>query len=431
MAKESIITLSLARIMIFDVLKTNCNVKRWPQFNQPEGYNELGKQTLNMLGCFFLIQHAKKCGIRVDETRIPYIALKRLVEKTINGDIRDDNIYNILAEGKISKRKFDSLYESKILGKMSSLSKELLEVDDNWIETQIYKIATKLATLVEAKEISPNDSEKEMEILSQISAYRESCPELVAIALDTSGPEYSVIKAIAQLRGNIRWLKETRGAECNVLEHNGETAILAWMLSKELEPNDEIQATKLFWAGLFHDFPERWTGDMSSKVKDAVPGLREATEMYEDFCMEKYVYSILPEFEVSAIRHVMEDAGKRYRKMVKDADYLSAAKECFRNIEGGSRDEYFFGVIKDTYDSRDSYSPIFAESIELIYKETLAIYYDWLKILPRVWNIDSKILSRCIEKSINKFCEDNKDCISDTREIEWFTKFICEDLLKS
>ncbi len=371
MTNKKLISASLVESIANDVISINHNVVRWAKYPLAHGYNELAKQSLNMVATFLLVQHAKSQGLVVDDTRIPYIALKRLIEKTINGDIRDDHLSEILALGGIEKRKFDKLIEEQILGKMSSLSKKLLEVEEEWIETKIYKIATKMATLVEAKEISPNDVATEMELYSQISFYRESFPNLVAIALNPSGPEYTFLREVSKLRGAIRWLKQFRATNCTVLEHLGETAIFAWLMSMEENSEDEAKATKLFWCGLFHDLPERWTGDMASPVKNAIEGLREATELYEELKMEEHVYKVLPECQAVAIKQVMNEAGKKYKKTVKSADYASAAMECFRNIMCGSRDKYFSNVIEGSYKERESYTPAFAELIQNVYVEVL------------------------------------------------------------
>ena len=371
MTNNKLISAGLVDSIAHEVISINHNVVRWAKYPLAHGYNELAKQSLNMVASFLLVQHAKSQGFVVDDTRIPYIALKRLIEKTINGDIRDDHLSEILALGGIEKKEFDSLIEEKILGKMSGLSKKLLEVEEEWIETKIYKIATKMATLVEAKEISPNDVATEMELYSQISSYRESFPGLVAIALNPSGPEYTFLREVSKLRGAIRWLKQFRATNCTVLEHLGETAIFAWLISMEDKPEEEIRATELFWCGLFHDLPERWTGDMASPVKNAIAGLREATEQYEDLNMENHVYKILPECQALAIKQVMEDAGKKYKKTVKSADYASAAMECFRNIMCGSRDKYFTNVIVNYYKDKDTFTPVFSELIEKIYVDVL------------------------------------------------------------
>ena len=371
MTEQKLISANLVDSIANEVISVNHNVLRWAKYPLAHGYNELAKQSLNMVATFLLIQRAKNQGYAVDDKRIPYIALKRLIEKTINGDIRDDHLHEILALGGIEKKEFDRLIEEKILGKMSGLSKKLLEVEEEWIETKIYKIATKMATLVEAKEISPNDSITEMELYSQISFYRECFPDLVAIALNPSGSEYTFLKEVSKLRGAIRWLKQFRATNCTVLEHLGETAIFAWLMSMEENSEDEEKATKLFWCGLFHDLPERWTGDMASPVKNAIAGLRAATEQYEDLNMENHVYKVLPECQALAIKQVMENAGKKYKRTVKSADYASAAMECFRNIMCGSRDKYFSNVIKNYYDEKESFTPAFSELIEKLYVDVL------------------------------------------------------------
>jgi len=130
MTTENMITVSLVESIVHEVLNINHNVVRWPKYPLARGYNELAKQSLNMIASFLLLQQAKNMGFQVDETRMPYIALKRLIEKTINGDIRDDHLSEILALGGIDKKEFDALIEAKILGKMSGLSKKLLEVDE-------------------------------------------------------------------------------------------------------------------------------------------------------------------------------------------------------------------------------------------------------------------------------------------------------------
>ena len=110
---------------------------------------------------------------------------------------------------------------------------------------------------------------------------------------------------------------------------------------------------------------------MASPVKNAIAGLREATEQYEDLNMENHVYKILPECQALAIKQVMEDAGKKYKKTVKSADYASAAMECFRNIMCGSRDKYFTNVIVNYYKDKDTFTPVFSELIEKIYVDVL------------------------------------------------------------
>lgn len=348
-----------------DVLSINVNISRWAQYSQVnDRYNELEKQSLNMIACKLLTQQAEHEGMLIDENRFPLIALKRLFDKTVNGDIRGDHLEEILELGEIPKEKIDELIEEKILKKRkksekkeedNELAEALLTVKDDWIESKIYKVATKMATLVEIMEIKEiaDTRTTENEIYSYFSKYREELPSLVATALNLNGPEFLLLQEISKLRGAIRWLKQHRAKDCSVLGHSGEVAIFSWMLSLERNPSDVEKATELFWIGLFHDVPERWTGDMASPVKDAVTGLRKATEIFEEKVLEENVYSKLPSYQVQEIMCLMDwaDADKA---LIKGADYASAVMECYRNYLCGSRDRYFFDVVRDYHLMKNS-----------------------------------------------------------------------------
>lgn len=368
---KTVISTELVWNIANDVLSVNHNLGRWSVHPMTNAYNELAKQSLNMIASFILAKCAERANITIDMTRFPLIAFKRLIEKTINGDIRDDHISEICELGGVQKNKFEGLIEAKILGGMSELKQMLLEVNEEWIETKIYKIATKMATLVELIEISPNDTKTKTEICTKLSSYREELPELVAIALNEGGPEFKFLKEVSNLRGAIRWLKQFRATNCSVLEHLGETAVFAWLMSMEEHPDNNERATELFWCGLFHDLPERWTGDMASPVKDAIEGLRKATEKFEDLMMDVNVYKVLPEHEAIAIKKVLDDAEKMYKSTIKGADYASATMECYRNIMCGSRDEYFVKVLLEYVATKSRFTPAFANLVQNTCKKAI------------------------------------------------------------
>jgi len=357
--------------IVNDVININHNLTRWAKYPLVSGYNELGKQALNMVASFILVKSAEEKGIAIDETRIPLIAIKRLIEKTVNGDIRDDHLTEICALGGIEKSQFNRLIEVQIVGRMSGLSQKLLLVKEEWPETKIYKMATKMATLVELGELSPDDEETKAELCANICAYGTEFPELAIIALNPGGTEFKFLKEVSKLRGAIRWLKQFRATNCSVLEHLGETAVFSWLMAMEEQPEDEVRATELFWCGLFHDLPERWTGDMASPVKDAIRGLRPATEKFEAAMMEKNVYNVLSSSQAFSIKKILEDADKKYKTIVKGADYASAAMECYRNIMCGSRDKYFVNVLLEYFATKDRFTPAFASLVEDTFKKVI------------------------------------------------------------
>lgn len=377
MTNKTLIGKQLVDNIAHEVLSVNHNVIRWSNYPEAEHYNELAKQSLNMISTFLLIKQAKYRGVEINETRIPYIALKRLIEKTVNGDIRDDHLSEILQLGGIDRKIFDKNIDERIL-KMSNLSDKLLEVDDNWNETKIYKIATKMATLVELKALDPNNENSENVIVKKICSYGEDFPWSIGIALDTNSQEVTFLKEISQLRGAIRWRKRFRATDCSVLEHLGESAIFSWLMSKAEEGHTEEMSTKAFWMGLFHDIAERWTGDMDSPLKDSIEGLREAVEKFEEEKLKEHVYNHFTKAENKEIATSIEEFMKAqkdetYRDIFKSADYASAAMECFRNIMCGSRDDYFLEVLKKDYkeDEKINYNSVFLNLVEGLLKKVM------------------------------------------------------------
>ena len=129
----------------------------------------------------------------------------------------------------------------------------------------------------------------------------------------------------------------------------------------------------MFFMGIFHDVAETWTRDIPSTIKNRIVGFRKATEKYELQKLEKHMYSKVPAYLKEALKSVMmEDAANEvYKKKLKDADYLSADSECFRNLLSGSRDRYFCDAISyrkfedcsENYEKMHNYFKNYAEKI--------------------------------------------------------------------
>jgi len=132
-----------------------------------------------------------------------------------------------------------------------------------------------------------------------------------------------------------------------------------------------MTATNIFFIGAFHDFPEAWTGDMPSPIKDAIPGLRDATERYEQEMLKKKVYSVLTPYMAEAIKKVMmeEEVNREVKSFLKQADYFSADSECYRQLIAGSKDKYFLNVLNKSYIRKENLSPAFRQTLEAMYQE--------------------------------------------------------------
>lgn len=346
------------------VLNVLSNITRWSNKDCSENkslrlYTELAKQGLNIVITYFLAFIAKEKGIEIKMERFPWIVLNRMFEKTINGNIRDDHINEICAHNEELKRRYKENIKTKILKNAKEFA-ENMEIDEKWNEVLIFKLATKIATLIECRELKIENAEAEvLNTIKQLS--KES--GIPFFGQDTE--EYNFFCEVSMLRSSVRWLTQFKAKECSVLEHMGETAIIAFLMGLE-EYNDEEIATHLFWCGAFHDLPERWTGDMASNIKDSVEGLREATEEFERLVMQKNVYEKLPKYHIEKI--MMEETdNSEYKNLLKKADNASATFECYRNIKAGSKDNYFFEVISKEYKRRKVYPENFGWLIEKIY----------------------------------------------------------------
>lgn len=346
------------------VLNVLSNITRWSNKDCSENkslrlYTELAKQGLNIVITYFLAFIAKEEGIEIKMERFPWIVLNRMFEKTINGNIRDDHINEICAHDEGLKRRYKENIKTKIL-KNAKEFVENMEIDEKWNEVLIFKLATKIATLIECRELKIENAEAE--VLNTIKQLSEESG-VPFFGQDTE--EYNFFCEVSMLRSSVRWLTQFKAKECSVLEHMGETAIIAFLMGLE-EYNDEEIATHLFWCGAFHDLPERWTGDMASNIKDSVEGLREATEEFERLAMQKNVYEKLPKYHIEKI--MMEETdNSKYKNLLKKADNASATFECYRNIKAGSKDKYFFEVISKEYKRRKTYPQSFEWLIEKIY----------------------------------------------------------------
>lgn len=362
---KSWVTKDVVKSIFKKVLNPLSNITRWSNKDRSENksldlYTELAKQGLNIVITYFLAERAKAMGKEIVMERFPWIALNRMFEKTINGNIRDDHINEICANDEGLKKRYKQKIKQEILQDPKEFKKRM-EINEEWTEVKIFKFATKIATLIECRELEIENAEAEV-----LETVKELAKELEISFFDEGTEEYKFFCEVSMLRSSIRWLTQFKAKESSVLEHMAETAIIAFLVGLEQSEDEEV-ALHLFWCGAFHDLPERWTGDMASNIKDSVEGLREATEEFERKVMLEHVYQKLPWYNIKKIM-MEEKENKKYKKLLKSADYVSAVFECYRNIKSGSKDKYFFDVIAKENNRKEScYTENFAWLIEDIY----------------------------------------------------------------
>ena len=339
-------------IAVDNVFRRLVLLRRWSSVMTDDQYDELAKQAFNCLVTFFLAWYATFAGYPINWTLFPKIALYRAFQKAyVLSDISESTIEQICNMGKVKMEDVKRVTWEIIAEKTNAeIATELCNAWESK-EARIYRAATKIATYIEFCEAKNNFSGdyagKLHEIVRGLKHY-EDIPGFNELS-DPRNPVFKVLETISRLRNQNRWAAYARALDCSVLGHLFDTAIFAYFMSLEQNPEDEMEATRKFFIGLFHDIPEGWTKDIPSPIKDRIPGFREADELYEMKMVEEHMFSVLPErlrIETKAV--MMEDGDNAdVKPFLKGADYLSASSECMRNLVGGTRDYNFFRACHD------------------------------------------------------------------------------------
>lgn len=343
-----------------EVFKRLNILRRWTFFTIEGRYNELAKQALNCMVAFILASYCEEAGETVRWDRFPKIAIYRAFQKAyVYFDTPEHILKDIAKVGNISKDAFDKATEEIMEEETDQEFVDFISEGINTYEMEIYKAATKVATLIELRENQSrigtlSEYNKKMtEILNDLKKFSD-LPGIEELK-DTEGEVFQVFRKISSLRNQNRWAVMCYTLDSSVLGHLFDTAVYAYLCGLEKYQNEKI-ATDMFWTGIFHDVPETWTKDIPSPIKKYISGFREAIKQYEEKMLEMHLYAKVPDFIAERIKKVLRlEESEELRKIFKGADYLSADSECWRFYKGGSRDEYFLETaIKNFQEDLDS-----------------------------------------------------------------------------
>lgn len=345
-----------------DVFRRLNNLRRWTDFTSEGKFNELGKQALNCIIAYMLAKTAEHAGKSIRYENFPRIALGRAYAKVyVYFDTPEHKINEICKLSGISKAEFDIAAKEIISENTDQEFADFLSEGIGEYEIQIYKAATKIATYIELLEHQrniPNYSK-----IQEIERNLEDFMDIPGVSefSDTKSPIFKLLQKLSTLRNQNRWATWSYNVECSVLGHLFDTAAFAYLIALDENNFDEEYATKMFFIGIFHDIAEVWTKDILSSIKDRILGFRDATEEYELKMIEEHLYSVVPEYMARALKAVMMEDSENasLKKKMKDADYLSADSECYRNLLKGSHDINFGIAICKRY----------VEDCSKIYKE--------------------------------------------------------------
>ena len=329
--------------------RLNC-LRRWTSITSDSRYNELAKQALNCNIAFMLASYVEEQKYAtIKWQRFPKIALYRAFQKSyVNYDTKEHTLKEICAIGNIPESAFEIATMDIITEETNGDFSYFISEGIGTIEMDIYRAATKIATLVELQEhassINGFDAyrHKFVEMQKSIEQF-ESIPCVLEFS-NMDGKYFQLFSEISQLRNQNRWAVQPYLVNCSVLGHLFDTALFAYLIGLEQFNGDESIASKMFFIGIFHDIAERWTNDIPSPIKNKIKGFRDAIEKYENKVLAENLYGQVSPSIGNSVRSVMmeEKCNISYYKLMKAADYLSADSECWRQYIAGSREPYYY-----------------------------------------------------------------------------------------
>lgn len=362
---------------ITEVFRHLNNLCRWTSFSAQSKYNELAKQALNCITSYILASYAENSGKTVRWDRFPKIAIYRAFQKAyVYFDTPEHIIDELCALGNIPRDLFDKTTKEIIAEKTDQSFADYISEGVGTFEMEIFQAATKVATMIELLEIGTavtpqfhitktQQISKNIEAFSHIPGVREIS--------DCHSGVFQALQIISTLRNRTRWASHSYSIECSVLGHLFDTAVFAYFMSLEQDPDNEDLATKMFWLGVFHDVAETWTSDIPSPIKNRIPNFRKATELYELQKLEDELLNRVPPFLAQKLQSVMFEGeeNQKYKKLLKGADYLSADSECWRQYVAGTRDTYFLAAIEDRLQGIISGNTFLPPTFQLLFDDFL------------------------------------------------------------
>ena len=116
---------------------------------------------------------------------------------------------------------------------------------------------------------------------------------------------HGFVELCGQLRFQKRWSQSPRIPSTSVLGHMLVVAQCTYLALQETDACARRQVDG-FWGGLFHDLPEALTRDITSPIKESVPGLDDLIKKYECEQMEEKLYPLIPDSWHDDIRYYTE-----------------------------------------------------------------------------------------------------------------------------
>lgn len=305
----------MIRKSLLELLYESAHIQRWNDHIRPKGFTELDKQAHKMIIAFVIARFEEEDrNARIDWRGLIEGGFYELLQRIRLTDIKPPVYYELMAShgdrlnqwvldqlkaeaSCIGDGFYDKFQEYLINPQYCSLEKKILKaahyLATNWEFQIIYNLNSNIVGLNETKIRIENEIEEHYDLVGVQKIWLRK-------------KSNSFINLVGQLRFQQRWAQSPRVPETSVMGHMLIVAMLAYVLSIELNAGRQRICNNYF-SGLFHDLPEVLTRDIVSPVKKSVEGLEELIKQIESRQVQECLLPLLPASWHKQIKYYIED----------------------------------------------------------------------------------------------------------------------------
>lgn len=365
---------------VIAMLLQNTTLPRWSDEIKSHAFREDEKQCLNGQICWVLAKVVEHSGVTINWSLFPKIAIWRGFEKAAKKDIKEEVYAELMADHPLLKKALEEYVQTSAKKLTSEEFVKWLQVSPDCLEWRIYRAATAIATYIELEELKCRAYMPPAVLAKKEAIQRDRMAKYADMGCFNevffNGKLMELFRNFSKLRNQVRWVSNEPRVKFNDLGHSYHVACMAYTVLL-MNGYEEKIATTGYFVGLFHDLPERWTGDFPSPMKDAIyviekdektgeykpVTLRDMIDALECKVLEREVYCRLPEYMRDDFKSIMlEELPKDQKDLFKEADSLSAMVEAQAELVMGVK--YFEKVYHD-YTLREGWSSVIQNWLKL------------------------------------------------------------------
>lgn len=304
------------------------SIERWNDLVRPFEMIEMDKSAEKAVCAYIIGKFEERRGAKVDWSFIVHGMFFDLLRKIALCDIKAP-VQRMIRDGypaeyaKLNEwvvEQYRPILRDESL--VASFSSWLLEpVDADSVSWRILRAAHKYSAMREIEILRPvNEAFRIVPIEKALNRDIEGFLDLrgMQLLLGKQRP-YEFLMEVERLRFQTRWNQTPRVPKTSVLGHSFYTAILTFLLGREIGVSGRREYNN-FFAALFHDLPEAVTRDIISPVKRATDQLPAVVKEIENKIVEHELLPLMDDAYRDEIRYFTEH---EFENRIKDSGGLT------------------------------------------------------------------------------------------------------------